>query len=137
MSEILDVLTSISGQLDELIEAMPSQVEVLESRDAERISRLMEERAQVIESMVAVSERVPALLESSSDDSSVKSLVKTLDDKLQTVLDADRKAESLLAELTLDLGGQLRQANTTLVAREAYKPSSSGQPAARFSDREG
>ena len=137
MTEILDLLTSISSQLDELIEALPCQDEVLESRDVEEISRLMEERAQVIESMVAVSERVPALLESSSDDPSVKSLVKTLDGKLQTVLDADRRAESLLAELTIDLGGRLRQANTTLVAREAYKPASSAQPAARFSDREG
>ena len=137
MTEILEVLTSISSQLDELIEALPSQAEVLESRDVDRIARLMEERAQVIESMVAFSERVPALLESSSDDPSVKALVVTLDGKLQTVLDADRKAESLMAELTRDIGGQLRQANTTLVARDAYKPTSSGQPAARFSDREG
>ena len=137
MTEILEVLTSISSQLDELIEALPSQAEVLESRDVDRIARLMEERAQVIESMVAFSERVPALLESSSDDPSVNALVVTLDGKLQTVLDADRKAESLMAELTRDIGGQLRQANTTLVARDAYKPTSSGQPAARFSDREG
>ena len=137
MTQILEVLTSISSQLDELIEALPTQAEVLESRDVDRIARLMEERAQVIESMVAFSERVPALLESSSDDPSVKALVVALDGKLQTVLDADRKAESLMAELTRDIGGQLRQANTTLVARDAYKPTSSGQPAARFSDREG
>ena len=137
MTDIHQALTSISSQLDDLIEGLPAQNDVLESRDVERISRLIQERSQVIESMVAVSERVPSLLESSKDDPSVKALVMALDGKLQTVLDADRKAETLMAELTRDIGGQLRQANTTLVARDAYKPASSGQPAARFSDREG
>ena len=137
MSEVLDLLTSISGQLDELIEALPSQETVLESRDVERITRLVEERSRVIESMVDVSERVPALLGSSKDDPAVSDLVRTLDGKLQAVLEADRKAEALMSELTRDLGGQLRQANTTLVAREAYKPATNSQPSARFSDREG
>ena len=137
MSEVLDLLTSISGQLDELIEALPSQETVLESRDVERITRLVEERSRVIESMVDVSERVPALLGSSKDDPAVSALVRTLDGKLQAVLEADRKAEALMSELTRDLGGQLRQANTTLVAREAYKPATNSQPSARFSDREG
>tara|TARA_B100001059_G_C17710117_1_gene514990 strand:- start:663 stop:1076 length:414 start_codon:yes stop_codon:yes gene_type:complete len=137
MSEVLDLLTSISGQLDELIEALPSQETVLESRDVERITRLVEERSRVIESMVDVSERVPALLGSSKDDPAVSDLVRTLDGKLQAVLEADRKAEALMSELTRDLGGQLRQANTTLVARDAYKPATNSQPSARFSDREG
>ncbi len=137
MSEVLDLLTSISGQLDELIEALPSQETVLESRDVERITRLVEERSRVIESMVDVSERVPALLGSSKDDPAVSALVRTLDGKLQAVLEADRKAEALMSELTRDLGGQLRQANTTLVARDAYKPATNSQPSARFSDREG
>ena len=137
MSEVLDLLTSISGQLDELIEALPSQEAVLESRDVERITRLVEERSLVIESMVDVSERAPALLGSSKDDPAVSALVRTLDGKLQAVLEADRKAEVLMSELTRDLGGQLRQANTTLVARDAYKPATNSQPSARFSDREG
>ena len=137
MSEVLDVLTSISNQLDELIEALPSQESVLESRDVEKITRLIEGRSRVIESMVKVSERIPALLGPSETDPGVRALIEALDGKLQTVLDADKKAEAVMAELTQDLGGQLRQANTTLVARDVYKPASGSQPAARFSDREG
>lgn len=137
MTEVLDVLTSISNQLDELIGTLPAQVEVLESRDVERITQLIEERSLVIESMVEVSERVPALLGQSEDDPAVEAVIQALDGKLQTVLDADKKAEAVMAELTQDLGGQLRQANTTLVARDVYKPASGSQPAARFSDREG
>lgn len=137
MSEVLTVLASISAKLDQLIESLPSQSEVLESRDVSRIARLIEERSQVIESMLEVSERVPQLLETSRDDSAVQALVQSLDVKLQAVLDADGKAEALMAELTRDLGGQLRQANTTLVARDAYRPTAAGQPSPRFSDREG
>ena len=137
MSEVLDVLTSISNQLDELIEALPSQESVLESRDVEKITRLIEGRSRVIESMVKVSERIPALLGPSETDPGVRALIEALDVKLQTVLEADRKAEVLMSELTRDLGGQLRQANTTLVARDAYKPAPASQPTARFSDREG
>jgi hypothetical protein len=136
MTEVLTVLRSISDQLDGLIDSLPAQCEVLESRDVERISLLVEERSLVIESMVKVSERVPELLESSEQDGAVTALVQSLESKLQAVLDADQKAERLLAELTRDLGGQLRQANTTLVARETYRPGKTGQPAARFSDRE-
>ena len=137
MTEVLDVLTSISNQLDELIEALPSQEKVLESRDVERITRLIEDRSRIIESMVEVSERIPALLGSSEDDPVVRTLIQTLDGKLQTVLGADRKAETLMSELTRDLGGQLRQANKTLVARDTYKPPTAAQPSARFSDRKG
>jgi hypothetical protein len=137
MTQVLTVLTSISDRLDDLIESLPSQCEVLESRDVERISRLVEERSILIESMVRVSEQVPELLGPSGDDPAVKAMVLALDAKLQTVLAADEKAEVVMAELTQDLGGQLRQANTTLVARDIYRPGSSGQPAARFSDREG
>jgi hypothetical protein len=137
MTEVLDVLTYISNQLDELIEALPSQESVLESRDVEKITRLIEGRSRVIESMVKVSERIPALLGPAEADPGVRTLIEALDGKLQTVLEADRKAETLMSELTRDLGGQLRQANTTLVARDAYKPSTSTQPSARFSDREG
>jgi hypothetical protein len=137
MSEVLDVLTSISNQLDELIEALPSQESVLESRDVEKITRLIEGRSRVIESMVKVSERIPALLGPAEADPGVRTLIEALDGKLQTVLEADRKAETLMSELTRDLGGQLRQANTTLVARDAYKPAPTAQPSARFSDREG
>ena len=136
MTEVLDVLTSISNQLDELIEALPSQETVLESRDVERITRLIEDRSRVIESMVQVSGRIPALLGPSEADPGVRALIQALDGKLQTVLEADRKAETLMSELTRDLGGQLRQANTTLVARDAYK-APTAQPSARFSDREG
>ncbi len=137
MTEVLAVLTSISDQLDALIEALPSQTSVLESRDVDDITRLIEERSRVIESMVEVSERVPGLLGSSEDDPAVRAMVHALDGKLQTVLEADRKAETLMSELTRDLGGQLRQANTTLVARDVYKPTATAQPSARFSDREG
>mgnify|MGYP001194663138 CR=1 FL=1 len=137
MTEVLTVLRSISDQLDGLIESLPAQCEVLESRDVERISRLIEERSLVIESMVKVSERVPGLLEAGEEDDTVSALVRSLENKLQAVLDADQKAECLMAELTRDLGGQLRQANTTLVARETYRPGTPGQSAARFSDREG
>ena len=110
---------------------------MLESRDVERITRLIEDRSRVIESMVKVSERIPALLGPSDTDSGVRALIQSLDGKLQTVLEADRKAETLMSELTRDLGGQLRQANTTLVARDAYKAAPAAQPSARFSDREG
>ena len=137
MTEILDALTSISNQLDDLISALPAQAAVLESRDVERITRLIEERSLVIESMVKVSERVPALLEESEDDPAVEAVIQALDGKLQVVLDADQEAEAVMAQLTQDLGGQLRQANTTLVARDVYKPASGSQPTARFSDREG
>ncbi len=137
MTEVLTVLSAISSQLDGLIETLPSQCEVLESRDVERITRLVEERSLVIGAMVEISEQVPGLLDGSKDDPAVRALIQQVEGKLEVVLEADRKAEAVMVELTRDLGGQLRQANTTLVARDVYKPTAAGQPAARFSDREG
>ena len=147
----LDWLSTLEAELGGIREVLAqleagieSQAALIKSKDAAGMGLLFDARQAVVASIEETSERIAPLIERMTAESEqldserasrIQEVMAAISGSLEKVLEADRDAESLIAEAMDGIQQEISMTRTVSQANHAYHGGSTTAPEARFSDR--